>query len=599
MRASRVYLVRRRTMKANRVLLMLLSLLAWPEPATAQESYGRTPDELVPYSAFEPYRRLYLTPLQRYPSPHAATAPTDLKSVRIGLLAPLEGTRDDAAGLALLRGVELAFAEANQAGGWNGLPFELVTRNDALLWGSSANAIVDLTYRERVWAVIGSIDSNSTHVALRVALKCEMPIVNVGSTDPTVTETGIPWLIRCTPDDRQTGYQLAHLLFEQRAFTRVAVMRSSDRYGRTGVKEFADGARRLKRPLPMEILFTPGEEDFRPQLRRLQEAGFEALVIWSKAADAARLLRQMRALGMQQPVFGTDRMVTPQFLELAGAAAEGVTATAWMDPAARNDAWSAFRERFRARYQAEADVIAARGYDAAVLVIDGLRQAGLDRTLLRDELMQIKRRTGVAGEMRFDPTSNNLAPIYTVEINGGGFVLLSRLDAQTPAQPLKVGLFEPDPATADQVERSALLVQSDWNQRGGVHGRALRVVRIPAASGWQDGGAKLAQFIQKHKLCAVIGPHDADSAHVAAQVATRMRVPILTLCADPTLTAAKDPWIFRASTGDEALQAVARAAQAQGASRDAIREGLAQLAPASMPSGPFTFQASSTESSHE
>jgi len=387
------------------------------------DTYGETPAALTPYASREPYRRLYLTPPRLYRPATAEPVPADLESVRIGLLAPLEGTADQRAGTSLLRGVELAFAEANEGGGWQGLPFELVKKNDIQLWGSSANAIVDLRYREKVWAVIGSVDSNSTHVALRVALKCEIPIVNVGATDPTVTETGIPWLIRCTPDDRQTGYRLAHLLFEERGFSRVAVMRSSDRYGRMGVKEFRDAARRLKRPLPMEVLFPVGEDDFRPQLQRLESAGFDALLIWGMAPDSARLLTQMRELGLEQPVFGTDRMVSQEFLDLAGDAAEGVTATAWRDPAELGPLWTSFSERFRAKFGSEPDVFAAGGYDAATLVVEGLRDVGLNRAMLRDELLGLRKKVGVSGEMRFDPTSNNLAPIFMVGIIGGQFVL--------------------------------------------------------------------------------------------------------------------------------------------------------------------------------
>ena len=87
-----------------------------------------------------------------------------------------------------------------------------------------------------------------------------------------MTETGLPWIVRLTPDDRQTGYRLARLVFEERGLSRVAVLRSSNRYGRFGVREFRDAARRLGRPLPMEVQFAPGQEDFTSELDRL-EAG--------------------------------------------------------------------------------------------------------------------------------------------------------------------------------------------------------------------------------------------------------------------------------------------------------------------------------------
>ena len=173
----------------------------------------------------------------------------------------------------------------------------------------------------------------------------------------------------------------------------------------------------------MEVLFPPGADDFRAQLKRLERAGFDALLVWAKAPEAARLLVQMRDMNLTQPVFGTDRMVSAEFLALAGAAAEGVTATAWMDPDEAGPRWSAFSERYRARFGTKPDVFAARGYDSGVLVVESLRKVGLSRTLLRDELLGLRNTTGVAGEMRFDPTSNNLAPIVTVSISGGKFVL--------------------------------------------------------------------------------------------------------------------------------------------------------------------------------
>lgn len=166
-------------------------------------------------------------------------------------------------------------------------------------------------------------------------------------------------------------------------------------------------------------------------------------------------------------------------------------------------------------------------------------------------------------------------------------------------------MFEPDETWAACVQTGALRAQSEWNRRGGVDGVPLELVRLPKTARWRNAGAQLARFIVERDLCAVIGPSDRAAAHVAAQVATRLRVPIITLCSDPALTAAKDPWIFCAAACDRepaahgsasvlsvpgdgrhalgaalghgAMHAVARAAEATGASRDSIREGLARI----------------------
>ena len=122
--------------------------------------------------------------------------------------------------------------------------------------------------------------------------------------------------------------------------------------------------------------------------------------------------------------------------------------------------------------------------------------------------------------------------------------------SSAPDRRLRIGLFEPDAAWADRIQAGALEAQAEWNGRGGVAGSSLELVRLPSTAPWRGAGAQLARFIVEHDLCALIGPSDSASAHIAVQVATRLRVPIIALSADPTLTAAKDPWIFAGVPSD-------------------------------------------------
>ncbi len=394
-----------------------------PEPEPEAKVYGATPASMMPYGrTTDAYRHLYLTPYEFRGPGREKVAPADLDRISIGLLAPLEEVVDSELGRDLHDGTLLAFEEANQKGGYQGIPFAVVPRNDNALWGSSSNTLVELAHDEEVWAVIGSIDSNSTHVALRAALKTEVLIVNVGSTDPTVTETGIPWIVRCTPDDRQTGYVIAQLLFEELEISSVAVLRASDRYGRFGIREFRDAARRMGHPLSVEVLFAPGSRNVRGELDRIEAAKVEAVVLWANADDAARIVLEMRDRGMTHLIVGTDRLTAPQFLDTAGSTAEGVMLTSWIDPGRKDPRWSDFQRRFQTRFGREPGTFAAYGFDAANLVVEAVHQVGLNRVLIRDYLMGMRAYRGVAGEMLFDATSNNISPPFLAEISGGRVV---------------------------------------------------------------------------------------------------------------------------------------------------------------------------------
>ena len=90
-------------------------------------------------------------------------------------------SHEEILGNKMLQGCQLAIEEANAKGGYlkRHIPFELVTVNDNGLWGSSGNEIIKLAYEQNVWAILGTIDGANSHIAIRVALKAEIPMMNM------------------------------------------------------------------------------------------------------------------------------------------------------------------------------------------------------------------------------------------------------------------------------------------------------------------------------------------------------------------------------------------------------------------------------------
>ncbi len=399
-------------------------------PAPQELRYANMPPDAVPFREFrKPYQQWFLSPdtLAYYGAARLASDgdAAGLHSVDIGLLGPLDANNPESLyGIAMLHGAQLAVEEANASGGYHGKPFALKVHDDLPLWGASAMEIVKMDFNEHVWAMLGSIDSASTHIALRATLKLEIPIVDTGTSDPTVTETRIPWLLHNFPDDRQQGYALADYIFNQKKLRRVAILRSTDRYGRKGDEIFFAAARRLGRQPLLEAKFEPSERDFSSQLRLLDSTGIDALVLWSSARQAALILKQMRDAGMKQPVFASSRVVYPDLLASAGGAAEGLVAVSPLDATRTDAGWRAFRERFRSRFQAEPDAYASYAYDGMNILIAAIRSAGLNRGRIMDALRahQMSAYQGVSGTVFFDYTLNNIAPLTMVEVRGGRFM---------------------------------------------------------------------------------------------------------------------------------------------------------------------------------
>jgi branched-chain amino acid transport system substrate-binding protein len=378
---------------------------------------------LRPFGGLQaPYHRYFTEPPTFRGPGREVPDPKDVKEVRLGVLVPLSGEAK-AAGTSMLRGIQLALSEANAEGGYRkGVPFREVVRNESVAWGAAANAGVDLVYRHDVRALLGALMDENSHVLTRLLLKVEVPMINTGGTDPTLTEHAIPWLVRMRPDDRQVGYALARRIFKEKQHRRVAVLRANDRYARMGIGEFNDAARRLHSPIAVEVRFGPRARTFERQVERLKRVKPDAIVLWGEAAVSGRALKALRAAGLKQPVYGPDRLASHELIEAAGKAAEGLVFVYPFRPGAAGERWTRFEEAYRQRYEQAPDATAAYGYDGARFVVEAIRKVGLNRVLIRDAMFERTTFPGVTGVVRFDSTGNNVAEVGLGHVENGALI---------------------------------------------------------------------------------------------------------------------------------------------------------------------------------
>jgi branched-chain amino acid transport system substrate-binding protein len=418
------------------MLLILVAAPAWPQsagppqaPAQPEKRYANMPAEAVPYRRFtKAYHEWFVTKDTVEYNGAASDRPdgdiTKLSEVAIGFLGPLENNPESMFGIPMLHAAQMALEEANARGGYQGKPFALKIYNDSALWGASSTVLPSMLFKDNCWAVLGSIDGQSTHILIRVSLKLEVPILAPGVTDRTVSETRIQWIMCNFPDDRVQGYALANYIFRELKLKRIGVLRTQTRYARIGVGVFNDMARRMQRQPVLEVKFERGDTDFSRQLRMLRDANIEGLVVWAEWPEAALILKQMRELGMKQPVFSSSRTAYPQLLEIAGPAAEGLVTACALDPAREDAKWTDFRGRYRQKYGEEPDAYAAYAYDGMNMLIAAIQKAGLNRGRIMQALRDYQQKDydGVAGRVLFDYTLKNVSPVTLSRVENGKFV---------------------------------------------------------------------------------------------------------------------------------------------------------------------------------
>ncbi len=407
------------------------------------EVYANMPKEYEPYAKFaNPYYRHFLEPLEYTGPAREIPEPTDVTSVKIGFLGPISKTvsvatggasHEENLGVKMLQGAQLAIEQANAKGGYrNKLPYELLVRNDNGLWGSSGNEIIRFVYQDECRALFGTIDGANSHIAIRVALKAEIPLMNTGDTDPTFIETRIPWVFRCITDDRHMCYLLADYAYKKLGLKRVAALRAGNRYGRMSIDEFRDGSVRLGNPMIAELQYKVGTTDFTAQLDRIQALNPDGIITYGDGLESALILKAMRERGMNQPFFGSDRMVTKDFIEIVGENPGTVIAGYPFDPRRQDPEWLNFKAAFQKKFGEPAEQYAAHAYDGMNLLIESIEKAGLNRAKIRDALAEIRTWHGVTGEMFFDAIYNDISPAYLALLENGEWVYRSREELDLP-----------------------------------------------------------------------------------------------------------------------------------------------------------------------
>jgi ABC-type branched-subunit amino acid transport system substrate-binding protein len=587
--------------------------------------YAGTPDDLKPFGKFTPsYDVNYIRPNIYMGAARKIPDPADITEVRIGFIGPIEHHPDQVFGLRMLHGAQMAIDEANARGGYGGKPFKLMVHNDynnwqrgavygddrptdPTIWGSPSDEAVKMIYDDEDWAIFGSISSETTHIVLRVALRAEIPVVNSENTDPTVPETTIPWYFGALQDDRQQSYTLARHIITELGLKRVALFRVNNRYGRFGVGKFRDAARRLGHPLVIEQKYLPGDTDYSQQLKVIRDARADAVAIWADEEQTALFLKQLRAAGMKQRVFGAYRTLGPTLLAEAGDAAEGFEAVYPYDPTRNDPDWIDFNRRYEDEFHEKPDHYGALAFDAMNALLDSICRAGLNRARIHDALANIEEFDGVTGHMTFDPNGKNVAPLYLGSVHNGTITYrVATMEAPAvqpassaspaaprapyarvgedgvnftgphhkdlPADPVSIVLFGPKAAAiAASPEMQAELASS------AIKRHEFKLSPIESDQNWEAASTALVHALMDDHALAVIAL-DRDSSHLAEQMALKSFVPVVALTADRTLTSMNIPWIFRLqphTTPATAMRMIVAAECRSGANPERLRNVLA------------------------
>ena len=285
------------------------------------------------------------------PDPTATSEPTatpeEKEPFRIGVMESVTGP-GETYGTVSVQAKEMAVAEINAAGGINGRMLELIVEDSKCNAQDSITAFKKLTEVDEVKIILGTSCSGAMLGAAPLAEEAGVILFSGLATNPDIANAG-DYIFRTSMSDVQVGIDTGNAMWADGVRNLATISESTD---------YAEGVRRTtvdqftKRggQVVNEERYASDVTDFRTQLTKLLGADPDGLHIAAQAEfSGGTIVKQVRELGYEGPIYSEIVVVGTTALEIAGDAATGMKAViADLNPAnnTAQEVLANFREEY-------------------------------------------------------------------------------------------------------------------------------------------------------------------------------------------------------------------------------------------------------------
>jgi branched-chain amino acid transport system substrate-binding protein len=334
--------------------------------------------------------------------------------IKIGAIVSLTGTY---AGLGdpEKKTIEMEVKRINEAGGINGRPIEVIFEDDGTDEAKAVAAASKLIEQDKVVAIIGATGTGQSMAVRNEIDRAGIPQLSMagGSAitaklDPLVFQT--PW-----SNTLVVPFTLDYL--KKQGITKIGVISDTGGFGKDGAAVLAAEAPKAGVTIVSNQTFNVGDADMTAQLTNIKKSGAQAVVMWTSGKEAATVVKNAQQLGLTIPVYGSHGNARLEFIQGAGAAAEGFRFAAgkillpesYGKDTPEYKTAIEFVDRYTKAYGAAPSTFAGHAYDALYLIVDAAKQVSGDLTpaTLRDQIEKTKALSGIGGSFTFSPTDHN------------------------------------------------------------------------------------------------------------------------------------------------------------------------------------------------
>ncbi len=262
---------------------------------------------------------------------HAEEAGVDDDSITFGQSAAFSGPAQDL-GIEMRRGIEMAFAEANEAGGVFGRALELVSLDDAYEPEAAIANTMELIEEENVFALIGAVGTPTSRSAVPVAHAEDVPYIAPFTGAAFLRDRQWSNVINLRASYYQETEKIVDFLTTSLGIDRIGVFYQDDSFGQAGLRGVQIALERRGLQMVGTGVYPRNTRAVKTGLLDLRSANPDAVVLVGAYQPVAHFIAWAKQIGFE-PHFMTISFVgSNALIEELGPASSGIFVTQVVPP---------------------------------------------------------------------------------------------------------------------------------------------------------------------------------------------------------------------------------------------------------------------------
>jgi branched-chain amino acid transport system substrate-binding protein len=347
--------------------------------------------------------------------------------VTLGAIMSLTGP-NASYGLSYRRGLELAEAQINAAGGIDGKPLKIIEEDTG---GDTATGVTEFNELAASDHVTGIITSSSAVTLAQIPLinRYKIPTINAAAETPLIQGKS-KYLFSDVNDSNQESNAVVQYLVNKLHIHSADIVWVDDATGQAGDASLAAAAAHYGVKIINSISHPLNANDFTTVVAQLKQDNPPAVLLASHVDSVGFLLKQAAAEGFHPRWLSLSPSVSQETVHIAGdGPVSGVYTVRSTFDVAQNQTGPAksFVKAFEMRYHQAPDDYSAPFYDAVYLFKLAIDKTGeTSATAIRNALAGLNGSTkakvyqGATGPIAFNSLGVVRQPEYILKFNGHG-----------------------------------------------------------------------------------------------------------------------------------------------------------------------------------